>query len=92
MFFFVRQTTYHLQFLDQVPLILFLYHPLKYFQYFQQIHHHFLVHDYHQNQMYVMHMRLNEHNEQVLELILLLNIEHRYDKAKRKIFLKMIFI
>jgi hypothetical protein len=34
--------------------------------------------------MYVMHMQPNEHNELVLELRLLLNNEHLYDKAKKK--------
>lgn len=81
-----KQTTYHRLFLDQVPLILFEYLLHKRFQHFQQIHHHFLVDDYLQNPMHVTHMRLNEHNEQVLELKLLLNNEHRYDKAKDKYF------
>jgi len=84
LFFFVRQTTYHLQFLDQAPLISFLYHRWKQFQHFQHIHHRILVHDYHQNQMYVMHMQLNVHNELVQELKLLLNNEHLYGKANKK--------
>ncbi len=79
-----KQTTYHWRFLDQVPLVWFLYHPLKHFQHSQQDHHQILDQDYHQNQMYVMHMQPNEHNELVLELRLLLNNEHLYDKAKKK--------
>ncbi len=83
-----KQTTYHWQFLNQVPLVLFLYHPLKRFQHFQQDHHPILDPDYHQNQMYVMRMQPNEHNELVLESRLLLNNEHLYDKANKKTITK----